>query len=145
VTATDRVRAFGERHGEKLRFLVVGAWNTIFSLFVLWLLELFIPYDVTSVVQKQGILLASWLISITQNFFTFKLLVFKTRGDWWREYARMYVTYGAMFLVQSVMVQGISAYFETTLFWANIPTLVVVTILSYLGHKRFTFGENRLP
>jgi len=139
VSAPDSERAFVARHEEKLRFLVVGVWNTVFSLAVLWALERFIPHDAASVLQKQAILAANWLIAVTQNFFTFKLLVFRTRGNWAREYGRMYVTYAGTFLVQSVMVQAISAYFSLSLFWANVPTIIVVTVLSYLGHKHFTF------
>jgi putative flippase GtrA len=135
-SALDRVYS---RHGEKLRFLVVGVWNTIFGLGLLWLLERFIPYDPGSMLHKQGILLVNWVICVTHNFFSFKFLVFRTRGNWLKEYLRMYVTYIGTFVVQSVMVQAISAYFGLSLFLANLPTIVVVTVMSYLGHKYFTF------
>jgi putative flippase GtrA len=128
------------KHEEKLRFLVVGMWNTGFSLSVLWLLDNFIPYDRGSVIQKQLILTANWVIAVTQNFFTFKLLVFRTKGNWRAEYVRMYVTYAGTFVVQSLMVQALSAYFGLSVFLANLPTVLVVMVLSYLGHKYFTFS-----
>jgi len=65
--------------------------------------------------------------------------VFRTKGHWLREYARMYVTYAGTFVVESVMVQVISATLGWSLFASRLPTLVVVTVLSYLGHKYFTF------
>jgi putative flippase GtrA len=43
------------------------------------------------------------------------------------------------FIVQSVMVQTISALTGWSLFWANVPTIAVVTVMSYAGHKYFTF------
>lgn len=135
----NRVRAFASRHEQKLRFILVGVWNTVFSLAVLWLLERFIPHDAASVLQKQVILVASWMIAVTHNFFTLKFLVFRTQGNWVREYRRMYITYAGTFVVQSVLVQAVSAHFSLSLFWANVPTILVVTILSYLGHKHFTF------
>jgi putative flippase GtrA len=147
VSLTGRVKDFYGRHGEKVRFLVVGIWNTVFSMSALWVCERLIPYGPGSalgaavgvVAAKQVVLLVSWVIAVTQNFFTFKLLVFRTKGNWLREYGRMYVTYAGAFVVQSVMIQMLSAWFGWSLFWANVPTIVVVTVISYLGHKYFTF------
>ena len=152
-TGTDARGALGTLkarlapHEEKLRFLVVGVWNVVFSMGVLWVLERLIPYGPGSplaasigvVGAKQVVLVVNWVIAVTQNMFTFKLLVFRTKGHWLREYARMYVTYTGTFIVESVMVQAISAVAGWSLFWARVPTLVVVTVLSYLGHKYFTF------
>jgi len=134
-------------HEEKLRFLVVGVWNVLFSMGTLWILERLIPYGpgsrlasaVSGIGAKQVVLALNWVICVTQNLFTFKLLVFRTKGHWLREYARMYVTYAGTFAVESVMVQVISATLGWSLFAARLPTLVVVTVLSYLGHKYFTF------
>ncbi len=99
----ERLRTVYDRHGEKLRFLVVGGWNTLFGVAVLWVLDQLIPYDQNSLVQKEIVLVVGWVVLVTQNFFTFKLLVFRTRGNWLREYGKMYVTYSAAFVVQSVM------------------------------------------
>jgi len=134
-------------HEEKLRFLVVGVWNVLFSMGTLWILERLIPYGpgsrlasaVSGIGAKQVVLALNWVIAVTQNLFTFKLLVFRTKGHWLREYARMYVTYAGTFVVESVMVQVISGTLGWSLFASRLPTLVVVTVLSYLGHKYFTF------
>jgi putative flippase GtrA len=132
-----RARGLARKHEEKLRFLVVGVWNTVFATGLLWVLEHLLRPE--GVVQKQLVLTLVWVIAVTQNFFTFKLLVFRTKGHWLREYARMYVTYSATFVVQSLLIQVISGYFGVSLFIANIPVLFIVTIMSYVGHKYFTF------
>lgn len=134
-------------HEEKIRFLFVGVWNVLFSMASLWVLERLVPYGpgsalaaaIGEVGAKQVVLSLNWVIGVTQNLFTFKLLVFRTKGHWLREYARMYVTYAGTFVVESLMVQVISAVAGWSLFLARIPALVVVTVLSYLGHKYFTF------
>lgn len=130
-----------DRHGDKLRFLVIGAWNTLFGIAVLWVVDRAIAYDPESLLQKQFVLGVSWAISITQNFFTFKLLVFRTRGNWLREYMRMYVTYAFAFAVQSTLVLTITQIFDLSVFWASLPAIVVTTIMSYVGHKHFTFRQ----
>ena len=134
-----QIQPLYDRHGEKLRFLFVGGWNTAFGIGVLWLLDRYIPYDMNSLVQKEAVLIVSWVISVTHNFFTFKLLVFRTEGNWLKEYLRMYVTYAATFLVQSVLILALSSWLGWSLFWANLPTVAVVTVMSYFGHKYFTF------
>lgn len=131
-----------DRHGEKIRFLVVGGWNTLFGIAVLWVLDRYIPYDPGNLVQKQLLLVANWLISVTHNFVTFKFIVFRSRGPWLREYGRVYVTYVTTFLIQSVMTLLISEVFGLRVFWANLPTIVVVAVVSYLGHKHFTFRRH---
>lgn len=136
---TGFARGVYRRHGEKLRFLVVGAWNTLFAMGVLWLLERYIPFDHGSLVQKELVLVMQWGIGVTHNLVTFKLLVFRTRGHWLSEYLRMYVTYAVTFVVQSVIVLALSEAFDLSLFWANIPSVALVTVLSYFGHKYFTF------
>jgi putative flippase GtrA len=146
-TATRDLRLWLTRHEEKVRFLIVGAWNTAFSMAVLWVLERLIPYGPGSVLAgavgviaaKQTVLVLAWVIAVTQNLFSFKLLVFRTKGHWLREYARMYVTYAGTFVVESVMIQVISGSLGWSLVWSKLPTLVVTTVLSYLGHKYFTF------
>jgi len=135
----ESARAVYGRHGEKLRFLAVGAWNTLFGIAALWVLDRAIAYDPNSLLEKELVLAAGWVIAVTQNFFTFKLLVFRTKGRWLREYARMYVTYALAFAVQSVLVLVISQVFGLSVFWANLPTIIIVTIMSYVGHKYFTF------
>jgi putative flippase GtrA len=144
VRLPARLQALYDQHGEKLRFLVVGVWNTAFSIGVLWLLDHFIHYDMHSLLQKEGVLVLSWVISVSQNFFTFKLLVFRTKGNWLREYLRMYVTYAATFAVQSVLVLALSTWLGWSVFWANLPTVLIVMVMSYFGHKYFTFRNKHV-
>lgn len=144
MTPVARARAVYARHGEKLRFLAIGVWNTAFSAGVLWLLDRYIPYDAHSPVQQEAILILNWVIAVTQNFITFKFLVFRSKGNWLREYARMYVTYAATFVVQSVLILALQAWLGWGLFWSSIPTLLFVTIASYFGHKYFTFKDRHL-
>jgi putative flippase GtrA len=134
-----------ERHGDKMRFLVVGVWNTLFGIMMLWVLDRTIPYDPDSMLQKQLVLTLNWVINVTHNFFTFKLIVFRTRGNWIAEYLRMYVTYTVTFVVQSVITLTVSQVFGLSVFWASLPAIAVVVVMSYLGHRHFTFRRPSGP
>jgi len=124
-----------DRHGEKLRFLFVGGWNTLFGLGVLWVLDNLLH----SVLHYTIILAINWIIGVTQNLFSFKLLVFRTKGNWLKEYLRSYVVYAGSFVVNLAIVTLIMEVWRPRLVVAQIPAIFVVTIISYVGHKYFTY------
>ena len=122
-------------HEEKLRFLAVGGWNTLFSYGMLWILDSLLHARL----HYTLILTLNWVIGVTQNLFTFKLLVFRTKGNWLKEYLRSYVVYAGGFLLNLAIVAAIMEIWHPRLVIAQLPALVVVTVISYVGHKYFTY------
>lgn len=132
-----RLRGLYERHGEKLRFLIVGVWNTAFSILLYNILLLVFGH-------KNYLLVfwAAWVVAVLQSTATMKYFAFRRGGHFWRQAGRAYFIY--------LPAQGLS----TLLLWlgvtvlhlsppvAQLITVFFTTILSYLGHKYFTF---RLP
>ncbi|MDO8916264.1 MAG: GtrA family protein [Coriobacteriia bacterium] len=135
VGSGARLRAYAALHEEKLRFLVVGGWNTLFSYGMLWVLDAFLHARL----HYSLILTVNWIIGVTHNLFTFKLLVFRTRGNWLKEYLRSYVVYAGSFALNLAIVAVIMELWAPRLVIAQLPAIVVVTIISYLGHKHFTY------
>lgn len=129
------VRARLAPHEEKVRFLVVGGWNVVFSYGMLWILD--------SLLRNRwhytAILTLNWVIGVSHNLFTFKLLVFRTKGNWLREYLRSYVVYAGSFLLNLAIVALIMELWRPRLVIAQLPAIFVVTIISYVGHKYFTY------
>jgi len=124
-----------ERHGEKLRFLLAGGWNTAFSYGVLVVLDALLHQRLHYAI----IMFVAWVIGVTQNLFTFKLFVFKTKGHWMKEYLRSYVVYSGSFVLNLAIVAVIITFWHPRLYIAQLPALVIVTIISYVGHKYFTY------
>jgi putative flippase GtrA len=144
-----------DRHGDKLRYLVVGVWNTVFGygLFVV-LLALFggpVKALGVSVGGSAGALLANnyylalsvvgWVLAVPQSTIAMKYLVFRSHGRLLREVGRAYLVYlpaqliGMGLLKITVTVLGMSPQF------GQAATILVTTIFSYFGHKYFTFGS----
>lgn len=131
-TALD---AMAGRHATKIRFLLVGGWNTAFGYGIS-----LITY---SVLEKHIhvilILTLSNVISITNAFLLYKLLVFKTQGNWLSEYLRSYLSYGITAL-GGIFLVWILVDFLGFLFWTAQGLAIASFIpISFLFHKRFTF------
>ena len=131
------LRRLIDQHQEKLRFLVVGMWNTVFGvgLFNVFLLAL----------GHQLYLVwfwVTWAISVWQSTATMKFLVFRTKGGYVRQVLRAYLIYlPAQGLATGILWAAVQlAHIPVPL--AQLITIFVTTIFSYLGHKYFTF---RLP
>jgi putative flippase GtrA len=121
---------------ERVRYLVVGGWNTLFGYLVyVALVTLF------GRAAYVWMLVPATVVGITQNFFVYKYLVFQTRGGHFREYLKFYVVYGPVLLVNLfalpflVRVTGLDPRIAQGAF------AVIAVVVTYLGNKYFTFGR----
>jgi|SRR3989339_166286 len=124
-------------HKQKIDYLVVGAWNTLFGYGVFLALYCFFA----SRVHYLLLLILSNIISITNAYVGYKIFVFKTKGNYLQEYARFYLVYGFIMLINFILlplgvellclpppvVQGGFTFFNV--------------FLSFWGHKHFSFGR----
>jgi putative flippase GtrA len=125
---------------EKVAYLIVGGLNTIFG-YVCSALLYYSLYDVLHIVV---IGVVASVISITFSFTTYKLLVFRTKGGWLREYGRCYVVYGLSSAL-SITAMWILVDLAGVPFWlAQALVTCVVVVISYVGHSRFTFSRARM-
>ncbi len=144
--------------GQLGRYLAVGLWNTAFgySTFALftWLLDRYIPASYLAAS------LLSSLISITVSFLGYKWFVFKTKGNYLKEWLRCLMVYsggillGLALLPPTVFVVGyLSGRPRYAPYIAGALLMAVQVIVSFLGHKNFSFksagpadtGHRRIP
>ena len=127
-----------------MRYLVVGGWNTAFGYGVFaglnYLLTGIIPYPY----MAANVL--AYVISITVAYFGYKVFVFKTKGNYLREYLRTYLVYGASCLASLAMlpvcIAGVRLVCANQVWVPYIAQAVVtpvVVAMSYFGHKKFSF------
>jgi len=132
--SVERLRAVYAEHGEKLRFLVVGVWNTAFSVLLFNALLLLV-----GPAHYLVVFWAVWVVAVVQSTATMKYLAFRSGGDFWRQTGRAYLIY--------LPAQGLSTFllwFGVTVLrlspqLSQLITIFATTIFSYLGHKYFTF------
>lgn len=130
--------------GEFGRYLVVGIWNTAFGYGTFALLTAVLAHAV-----PHSYLLASALsslLNITVSFLGYKWFVFKTRGQYLREWARCVTVYsgGILFTLAAlpVLVTLLRRYppcGAAAPYIAGAVLCGVNVIYSFFGHKKFSF------
>lgn len=128
---------------EKIRFLAVGATNTIvgfllFAAFESWIFrEVPFGYLIS--------LVLSYAIAIVLAFFLYRRFVFRVSGHVIRDFIRFVGVYavsiGINFLALPALVElaGISPIV------AQAVVLTCTTIVSFVGHKYFSFRRRLKP
>ena len=133
-----RLLRFLVKQKELLAYLLTGGWNTLFGIGLyffayLWFGEnhhyLFIALPVN-------------ILSITNAFVCYKLFVFKTKGNWLKEYLRCYVVYGGGMLLSILLLWLLKELLCLHPAVANAIATVLVIMISYVGHKYFSFRKN---
>ena len=135
--------------GEVIRFLLVGGSNTLISLglysgFVILFGHL-LPHrgkpliaDLASITSKP--------LAISVAFLCYKHFVFRTKGNYLREWLKCFAVYGISTPAELVILPlATKAFLLPTLthpyapFLAGIVNSVVIACYSYFAHKKFSF------
>ena len=122
---------------EAVAYLAVGIWNTIFGVglytIAFWLFGKKVNYLMLAIPTN--------ILAITNAFVCYKLLVFKTRGNWLKEYVKCYAVYGAGTLCGMGLLWLLASCLDINPAVANIISTVSVMIGSFFGHKFFSFKK----
>ncbi|MCX7971077.1 MAG: GtrA family protein [Negativicutes bacterium] len=130
-----RRAAYYRLHRKKFRYLLVGFWNTVFSYllfaaFFAWLGDR---------LHYQLIVVAVNVIAITNNYIAYKVFVFRTRGNYWREYLRFYAVYGLGIGLNLLLLPLLLSFTPLNAYAAQAVVTVIIIIVGYIGHNRFSF------
>jgi len=131
--------------GQLGRYLVVGVWNTAFAYgtfaLLTWLLDRYVPASYLAAS------LLSSALNITVSFLGYKWFVFRTQGHYIREWLRCLMVYsgsialGLLALPPTVYaVTAITGNPAAAPYIAGALVLGVQVVISFLGHKRYTFA-----
>jgi len=121
-----------------IRYLLVGGWNTLFGLAVYAGLY----YWLGNRVHYLVLAIPANILAITNAFICYKLIVFRTRGNILREYFRCYIVYGGMMLAGAAALLLLVEWLGMSPVAANCVSTVVLTFVSYLSHRNFSFKRS---
>jgi putative flippase GtrA len=135
--------------GEVIRFLMVGGFNTAFSLVLYSACVLFYSHffphrgkpliaDFASITSKP--------IAITVAFLCYKHFVFRTHGNYLKEWLRCFAVYGVSTPAELLILPlATTVFLHIALarpyapFLAGIVNSVIIATYSYFAHKKFSF------
>lgn len=133
------IKKLSPQQYEVLAYLATGCWNTLFGLglytFVYWLWGNLVHYMVLAVLVN--------IAAITNAFLCYKLFVFRTKGNWLKEYLKCYIVYGGGTLAGMGLLYILVSFFKLNPVFANFLSTAVVVVASYFGHKYFSFGRKK--
>jgi len=132
--------------GQFARYLVTGAGNTLFGYGSFAALTALL----TPVIPKAYILavLISSLINITFSYLTYKWFVFKTKGNYLREWSRVVVVYSGSIALGVILLPLLVWILERTTnlhrgapYIAGACLTAISVVFSFVGHRRFSFAD----
>lgn len=140
------LRSIFDRHKIRIKFLLVGVWNTIFSfgIFVI-LYKLFknifeLDYFAYTTAQVLGSILAIINAYICHKYFTFRSAV---RGrKMILEFLRFSTTYVATFLLSLLLMPFFVEVLKINPIVSSIILNIIVILTSYIVHSRFSFKKS---
>ncbi|MEA3493989.1 MAG: GtrA family protein [Candidatus Margulisiibacteriota bacterium] len=129
------IRRIYRKHREKINYILVGCYNTIFGygtfVALYYLLHQRIHYLVLVVV--------AYVISITNAYIGYKIFVFRTEGNYLKEYLRFYVVYGFSLVPNLILLPFIVEIFKMSPVIGQAFVIAFSAVFNYMGHKHFSF------
>lgn len=129
-----------------IRYLVVGGFNTVFGFAVFALLN-WLFRGLGSFSYMYAWALAN-IIAITSAFLAYKWFVFRTRGQYVREWIRCFSVYGSGmifgFIGLPIVVTALRHTMRRPEFASYLAVAFLTTftvVLSFFGHKNISFRQ----
>lgn len=120
---------------EKIRYILVGGYNTVVS-YALYALFLWLWG------HPQLALFLSFLISSLNSYWTQKIYVFATRGNYLKEYIKCLFCWGIGYLLNTGILQSL-IWMGTNPYLAQGIALALVAVGSYLMLKYLAFQNHK--
>ncbi len=136
------------RFPEKLRYLLVGGFNTVLAYALLnaldWLFgcvnkkyELgLVPEAVANVA-----LLLQYVITVNISVLTMRYYVFRSTGNWKKEFAKAWSVYIFLYLINAPIMTLLMVIFGLKTWVAQGIYLIFSTIITFFLHKYFSFRK----
>lgn len=128
-----KIETFWFKINQKIRFILVGGFNTVFAygVFALLFAIFHLPYLLALIIQ--------YFITVNVSILTMRYYVFRATGDFIKEYCKAWSVYVVMFLFNSVSLSFLVEICEIPELYSQAIYLTVSTIFTYLLHKYFSF------
>ncbi len=133
---------------EKLRYLLVGGFNTVVSYTLLNLLDWTFGKANTAAewgyrpeVVANAALIIQYLLTINLSVFTMRYYVFQSSGNWKKEFAKAWSVYIFIYLINAPILTFLMVVFGLRTWSAQAIYLIFSTIITFILHKYYSFRK----
>jgi putative flippase GtrA len=132
--------------GQFGRYLIVGGINTLFCYSSFALLTMVMTPHLPHAYILAGVL--GSIINITVSFLNYKWFIFKTKGNYLREWMRCIVIYSGGILVGAFLLpvgvfllRHLTPIHDSAPYVAAAILMAINVVASFIGHKKFSFAS----
>lgn len=120
-----------------LSYLLTGVANTVFGYFfgILCYFLFYKNYGITVV----GIVAS--IVNISFSFLTYKLIVFKTKKNWFSEYIKSWLSYGFVATFAIIILWFLVEVVHLNIFISNFFSILSSVIISYISNRWLIFKQ----
>ena len=122
---------------ERIRFLAIGAWNTLAGYLIFVVIHLLAGAWLGPALT----LVVSYCFALPQSFLTQRLLVFRTRGRWIRQFFRFTAANSIIFFANLMLLPLAVSVTQLDAAIVQAALVAFFTVASYLAHKHFSFAS----
>jgi len=119
---------------DKIRFLLIGSVNALFS-YIVFAIALFLigqeHYQICVALQ--------WIISSFFSFFSQKVFVFCTKGNWVEEYLKCCTTWAVSYVFNALILEFIVRFVSKNVYVGQVFSIFLVSVITYILFKYFAF------
>ena len=131
---------------QKIRFLLVGGFNTVFAYFVLNLLNVLFDFFLQGILSKVAIanlaLIIQYILTINVSFITMRYYVFQSHGNWHKEWMKAWSVYIFLYLINAPILTFMMAVLGWSTWLAQGVYLIFSTIITFILHKYYSFRKS---
>ena len=131
---------------EKLRFLMVGGFNTVFAYVLLNLLNMMLlsMFSKASEILLANIaLFVQYVISVNVSFITMRYYVFQSHGKILTEWLKAWSVYLFLYFMNAPVLTIFIVHFGWSVWVAQAVYLIFSTILIFILHKYYSFRHRK--
>ena len=136
------------RFPQKMRFLLVGGFNTVFAYLVLILLNMLFSSILEDVLLPVAIaniaLIIQYILTINVSFITMRYYVFQSHGNWRKEWLKAWSVYIFLYLMNAPILSFLMTVLGWSTWLAQGVYLIFSTIVTFFLHKYYSFRKKEL-
>lgn len=123
------------RDVEVIRYLIVGAYNTVFG-YLSFVIIFFVFGDY---IHYSIITVANHFISLANSFVTQRKFVFRSRNSWQKEFIRFQLAYVGMLPIGLALLWLFHDLVGLEILVAQAVALIFMIIATFIANRYFTF------